>query len=298
MATFAKDVRDWVSGNSLPEWAIDTAIRHYEQRGMTKRSDVENCAALARSIGLGWKQEEADEVDRLPPSIQLDSRRLQECLRPEIEALRRGLFGSQEAPFKDLAASAAWIERTQKEWEGRTECREWLAYAAPGKTMVRRAPAFIGSPLEKLAAVSAALARDTNLRQAAVIGFALAGIPPILPPVRISIHRKFAGSLSHTWATIELHAADLTLDQVRRVYTKVRQRMGTVRKKALSDRDIALLEMIRQRGEPPRKEKGNRGAIRAYWKRFEGDWNKTYRKDKLTSRAAQNRYERLRPKAP
>ena len=296
MYSFARDVRDWLEGRSVPDWAIKAAVKRYERTGKTKRDHVQECAGMALGLSVSLDEQDLENVGRLPPSIQLDSDRLAEGLRSDIEALRTKLFGNQQPPFTDLGQAANWIECTEKEYQGRAECREWLAYAVPGKDMVTRAAAFIGSPLERLAQVSAQLSRETGLRQAAVIAFALAGIPPILPPARITIHRKIGGAFSRTWATIELHAGDLTFTQVRRLYNTVRQRMGTTRKKALADRDIALLDFVRTIGEPPQKQPGNRGTIKAYWQHFEKEWSRGHRKGKLTWRAAQNRYERLKVK--
>lgn len=296
MNSFGRDVREWLTGVPMPDWAIKAGIEHYERHRKATREHVEECVTFTKGIAFNISRQDVEDVGRLPPSIELDSRRLADGLRPEVEALRKALFGSEQPPFKDLKEAARWIERTTKAYQGRAECREWFAYAVFGKQEVERAPAFMGSPLERLAQVSARLAKDTSLRQAAVIAFALAGIPPILPPARISIHRRPGGAFSHTWATIELHAGDLTFTQVRKLYNKVRQRMGTTHKKALAYRDVELLEFVRRVGDPPIKRPGNRGTIKAYWQKFEKEWNQARRKGRLTWRAGQNRYERLKVK--
>lgn len=296
MEAFERWVRDWLQGQIAQDWAIKASVGAYKRLNKSDRKDAEDCAKFAVALSINDTEDALDLFKELSPSIYLDSERLGEMMRPEIEGLRKNLFGRSDIPFKTLAKSVEWIEHTQAEYHGRATCEEFLAYAVPDNRWVHRAPAFRGSPLEPLDQLTRRMASETGLHQAAVVAYALVGIPPILPLARIKVDRRLGGTYPRTSATIQIFSGDLTFAQFRRLYDRVRQRMGTTKQKALSDRDVRLLQLGRKLGEPPMKQPGNRGAIGLYWRDFVKEWNRTSRTGKLTQRAAQNRYERLQNK--
>lgn len=293
---FKDAVREGLEGRGVKKQAGESAMEEFCRDGNYQREHIKDCIKRAEALSSFVSEEDSEASPTFLPSIQLESENLMRWLRPTIQRLRIDLFGKEQVTLKGLGEAAEWIEKTVSEWRGRAECNNYLEYAVPGQPAVVRAPAFIGSPLEKLEKVTSELQSETGLRQAYLVAHALADIPIILPPVRITFSQRSV-SFPHTWATVEFHTADLSFEQLRSVYNSIRRRMGTTRRKALTNRDAQLLEEIRKRGEPPKKEKGNRGAIKAYWESFVKDWNRNHQKGRFKSwRAAQARYERLKVK--
>lgn len=134
-----------LSGVDLPAWALEKAINHYIRKGQTGGQYEEECIELAGEFAAQTPQERREtaqakkkrprrrsKVRRDEPLVLprtsatiLDSEMLAEAIRPDIEEIRRVIFGDTRPPFKPKAGdgatrrkawarAAAWIEDQAK----------------------------------------------------------------------------------------------------------------------------------------------------------------------------------------
>jgi hypothetical protein len=249
-------------------------------------------------------------------------------LRPWAKALRQERFKCDEAPFEIIDKAADWIEEETEtnriNWEERHGKRreeiekeinrlasehrieiraeaKYVPYQREDSEYVRRALLTPGTFLMKLTRESENMAGVTGLRQDTLVAYILVGLKPVRPRMwatQTDRETELPGGerLVRRWETVTFYAADLTYDEVRAMYNAIKGYVGGEgakkkgRKARVAKADLELLDLVKERGGPPRK----RGAKTKFWETVREEWNskpdvKPYR----TSRGLSNRYERL-----
>lgn len=90
----------------LPRRALDEAVRYFQGRPALETADIAECLRLARQLAPS-----APDDAETWPGLVLQGEQLVEALAPQVVSLRKQMFGAARAPFRSLAAAAAWVER-------------------------------------------------------------------------------------------------------------------------------------------------------------------------------------------
>lgn len=332
-SAFRRAIADY-AGRAVPPWALDVVVECFEQWGMIRPDAIEQGAKLAQRIALG--SERSGLALPLTPGLLLDSGRLTETIRPQVEQVRREVFGTTAAPFRSLGMAARWIEETARR-QPRASLRDrkqakaleaevlerlprlgrllrcWIRsfsyevlgvpYAKPGAEWVHRVSAVPGSPLARLAEAARDLAGATGFSPVAIVAFILVGLEPLLPPARLTAHHVFPGAAAKVWVpprrwvTVDFLGRDLTFGQLRQLHRRIREGVGAVGRKRVTPAHQALLELVRQLGGEP--QHGPRGSKRAFWEKVRAEWNQKHPERRYqTWRGPEMAYRRLSRKLP
>lgn len=150
------------------------------------------------------------------------------------------------------------------------ESQEDIQYVEPGESVVHSLPVPKDSPLWLLCREATRLAKATRFAEVWIIAYVLADVRPTLMPVTISgglvsVHKlATGGEVRPREVRLTIRDADLTLEELRELFVRVRRRLGASNRKRLSDRDYALWEAVQSRGGPP-EELGRSKAEKDYW---------------------------------
>ena len=102
------------------------------------------------------------------------------------------------------------------------------------------------------------LARASGFSPPAVAAYLLADIPPMLEAAAINVEHltvpvPFGGErIQRSQVTITVQARDLSYDEHRELFRRVRQELNLVQAHGLKDDDIAFLQLVDSLGSPPR----------------------------------------------
>lgn len=319
----------------LTSKALEEAIHHYVQEGLTQDRNVRGCMLLAYRIqflilsAVSSTDGSTQRRGPLTPGILVESNRLAAAIKPAVEAVRKTIFGNTRPPFAPYEAAVTWLEHMAKEplvfspvererserpeREIQEKMSEWnrltgwssrwtrslgeIPYAKPGEEWLRYIPVPQRSPLASLEQASQEMAHATGFSQFSTIAYILVDIPPVLPPVNIS----YCPNLNETFgifrmqAIIEVNSPDVPYDQRRDIWRKIRQPWNLDQTKVLTDRDRQLIEIVKSLGDPPKEHPA------AYWRKAREIWN-ALEGEKATPefhnewRVTRRRYVRLREK--
>jgi hypothetical protein len=273
---------------------------------------------------LACKEEGAGPTRRPEPGAEAHfiSHMLIKILAPWAEGLREEGFGHREPPFEDEQAAAGWIERTYREdlarWKENSEASDedyeevyrlahrlgldvttsvrHLRYGRPGDDHVKNAVVSPGTFLAKLASEVQGVARRTGLPPDALTAHVLTDAVPILPRVRSTRHNSYftlpSGQQIHLRSvTLTFRTADLTFEELRNLYSKVRSYMGGKGVRSTNLDDLEFWSLVEELGGPPEPYKG----VRRFWQQVLHRWNADHpEREPLKSwEGLQDKYERL-----
>jgi len=153
------------------------------------------------------------------------------------------------------------------------------------------------SKLYKLESMSHWVAEATGgrLSKVDVALYVLAGIKPRIPPVRFRVDHGNITALSQLGnrgligpegpiklrmpkTIIEIYSRDFTLNELRKLYHRVRSNSGVGRMRPLTTRDRDIIGQVRKLGGIPSKGDSKRGNIQDFWEkvRSESEWGKKH----------------------
>lgn len=324
--------RQWIKEygfGKLPREALDRAVEDYKKKGKANRDRVAECVEYAR--GLAASQGGNETIGNVTPAAIVVSNQLTQAVEPEVVRIREEIFRKRTAPFNSLSDAARWIGETGRQ-EPKPSARDQkrakviesevmarrrdlkrllrtdvvfeyrktvLAHISPSEGCVVVAPAAPGSPLARLAGVAQDISKATGFAEAAIVAFVTVGIPPFLPIARISSHTVFPGQgaivgVPTSWVTVTVFARDLTFEQLRQIYRKIREATGLRGRKRINARHQVLIETVRKLGGAPRRGSRTWGQVTEFWEEVRAQVNREYPKDLFPSwRAARMMYRRL-----
>ena len=259
--------------------AVSEALLHHKKQGDTENRHVSACVELAGrfSACLGTGQDEPAASDT---TTRLTSDTLRGMIAPEVEQVRKDLFGASTPPFSTWTDAAEWLAglRTKEERSADDIAQanhllaEWLddprrhefenvtgkqalvtqrahviPYVAPTGDHVTHAVVSHGSPFVALEMVSNRLADATGFSGAAVVMHILCDTQPILPSVRLT--RVLTGN--RRVLRVEFNSPDVTQAQMLELLGEVRGLWGRTGSKRVNEKDQQFLDLIHEEGGVP-----------------------------------------------
>ena len=245
-------------------------------------------------------------------------------LSPWVVRLREEGFSSQEPPFEDEGKAADWIEHTSsadlERWKThraeRSGAREkihelareagyrikldvvFLRYGRPHDDHVKRVGTVPNTFLEKLALETEKFSKKTGLTPDALVAHILVGLNPMIPRVR-SVRTENWVRLPNgqtfpiRWETLTFYAADLSYEEVRHLYSEVRDYVGGKGTKTLTFEELEYLELVEDMGGPPRERKSD------FWKNVLQEWKRKHPNEPPNSwKSAQEKFSGLKKRLP
>lgn len=240
-------------------------------------------------------------------------------LAPVVEALREEKFPAATAPFDSVEKAAVWIEQTSEadlqNWRKTAEQRQkaekeierlasehsieiafkttLLAYQRPNEDHVKHVPVVPSTYLYRLAKETKRIAKFTGLPEDAFTMHILTGLRPQLSQVR-SKHQESRFTLPDgeqllsRWVDVRFFARDLREEDLRKVYSAIRDGLGVAGKRPFKDEDLHFLQFIEDIGPIPEKGKME------FWEDALSHWRRLYPETKITTRDGMKRkFERL-----
>jgi hypothetical protein len=245
-------------------------------------------------------------------------------LSPWVVRLREEGFSSQEPPFEDEEKAADWIEHTSsadlRRWKAprvkRSDAREtiyeltreagyriklnvvFLRYGRPNDDHVKSVGTVPNTFLERLALETEEFSKKTGLAPDALVAHILTGLIPMIPRVRSArtehwIRLPNGQTFPIRWETVTFHAADLSYEEVRHLYSDVRHYVGGKGTKALTFEELEYFELVEDMGGSPRERKSD------FWKKVLQEWQRRHPNQPPNSwKSAQEKFSGLRKRLP
>jgi hypothetical protein len=310
----------------LPDFALEEAISYSVDIGETSRSDTRKCIQLAGVIsravlaqGPKSKSGLGEFVQKLSPDRLITSEYVLELIRPEVEAIRRKLFGSPEPPFKKYQEAVAWLEReSRKKGQNRRleqvfdrSYRKWerqawrlqrlttkcivspstkvriITYAKPGDKWTHSFPVRLGTGLAALEDFLRRAEKRTGFSQPALVMHVLTPIQPLLPRWSLSYTPPAGEYKPGGLFTVEILAQTVSWKDMRSIYQAINRTIGRSKASILDETDQVLLGVMKSFGDPPA-----RGKMK-YWQRVSRECRRRGARSLRSGHAARMRFKRL-----
>ena len=218
-----------------------------------------------RSMMQSSKGEDYLSGGKLNAHAVLSSDSLAELLKPEIKAIRKTCFGSEEPPFDSLEEAESWL----KLFGGDAAC-ECSDQVLPGGLSCEEAEMWLEVEVqEKLSALS----RETGIFREALEYYVLADFRPLSRPyeVTMSERRYCKGRRKCFYVDIRVHT-ELAFEELLEIYHTVKEALGVKKGRRFNERHLELYTMVQERGEAPQ----GKGTV-AFWKSLQEEWNERHR---------------------
>ncbi len=216
-----------------------------------------------------------------------------------VEQIREKLFGAPEPPFvNDPENALSWVETTarhdlesknagksgpeSKQLQAEEQQVPFLlrSILIPSNNRVKQVWVQPGTLLYELSRRIEDISRATGFKKHSLCIYILTGLEPLLPRVtigldlgRAEVPQKSAGSgnlkskLARRSLKIEIHSADITPQELKKIYDKYRRDLKIRKTKALSNEQVKLFLMVNKNGGPPKK------GSKAFWENIRDTWN-------------------------
>lgn len=325
LTEFRRMVSNYAALEEDSDFVGGAILREFETYGRLRRSRVQ--AVAAEALRHGRKNETVEKRREFGPNPDstLRSKAFAKRLEPWARELREEIFDGPDAPFPgDLTAAANWIEEqvaidrarwTQSEASRidadqeikrladltglvvSTEPR-FLKYAKPEEAYQKMAGAYPGTDLERLARETDRVSKKSPFWPSALTGFVLAGIQPTIS--RVLSTRKhmvceiLGDRIPSQSITLEFNAADVSYEEVRELYAKVREFFGVTDAERLHEHEFDFIYLVDSLGGPTKHSKTR------FWEEVLRRWKeepvyKTLKPHEQSNswQAVRNKYERL-----
>jgi hypothetical protein len=151
-----------------------------------------------------------------------------------------------------------------------------------------------GTFLAKFARRISEWSKRTSIQPSLLTMHVLTGLVPLLSRVRFTENERHfelaSGKQAHMRSvTLKFNTADLTFDELRKIYNDVREYLGGKGQKAPTFEDLEFWEFVESMGGPPKKE------IRRFWIAVRDRWNAEHpgTQPLKSWEGFQDRYQRL-----
>lgn len=247
-------------------------------------------------------------VSPLSPEASVRSDAIERWVRPWAEAIRRELFQTTAPPFATSEDAIAWIEGESKKYARKAQTHtkhvhKWQQQAKQSSEGLSRYGLGMGaeitcwmilyskdgsiktvpatSPtLHRLAYKVKRISDATGWKEPeAVLYLLVKDVKPVVPRYTLRVRLKTATSpqgvsYSRQVAELTLHSADLSLDDLRKLYRALRQQ-GVAKKKPLTKQADAVWKFVNER----RPSQG-RSRASMEWRKVFNEWNDAHNKPK------------------
>lgn len=213
------------------------------------------------------------------------------ALRPWAEQVRKEIVeaagGRVSLPFTSVDDAARWIEKEGaprkatinearfQRLEGEVQERlkkmrdlvgadAWnynlpmrtVAYGKPGSDWTHRVPAWRDSPLAPLARAAEQMSKATGFQEAQMTLFILTDKRPLLTPASITARPSWhslptGGGIRRQEVTLTLRTPEISFDQLRRLFRRIRHEWQAEKGKSMTARDLAVLKAAEEEGGVP-----------------------------------------------
>jgi hypothetical protein len=158
-------------------------------------------------------------------------------------------------------------------------------------------------PLPRLEVGVREIAAATGFAEKDVLAYLLCGLPPIVPPVELTLelHAQTLpdgqGAIQRTQATMTIVAGDVPQSELNRYYRAIRPHLAFVKGRPLTELDAAFLALVDQLGGVPARGR------KEFWERMRQELAKPeYQKQGFHPyrnwRSVRVKYVRLRKRLP
>ncbi len=310
----------------LPDFALEEAIRYFVEFSQTTRADISKCIQLGGFVSRVVQAQApksksvlGELAQKLSPDRLITSEYVLELIRPEVEAIRRKLFGSPEPPFKKYQEAVAWLERESRKkgqnrrleqvfdrsyskWERQawrlqrltTKCIvspsikvRIITYAKPGDKWTHSFPVRLGTGLAALEDFLRRAGKRTGFSQPALVVPVLTPIQPLLPRWRLSYTPPVGEYKPGGLFTVEILAQTVSWKDMRRIYQAINRTIGRSKASILDETDQVLLGVMKRLGDIPARGKME------YWRRVAEECRRQGATSLRSGHAARVRSKRL-----
>jgi hypothetical protein len=312
----------------LPIGEVRAALKDFHERHRTTQGDVADCIAQARKSAEKREPCSPDGPSApslfggIEPDTATTSEVLLEQMRPHLEALRGGIWGSPDPPFARYDEAIAWIEaeagrecpRDHSEdpekllsdtqdltgrWDRFTGAPVTLSISRPeihylkrlGSAVVEQAvKVSYGSPLLRLKEFVELTSLACGLEESTLACHVLTGKGPGLARLSVGFAvASYPEKAPKVWIT--LRKRKVTFQDLRDAFAMIQhlEQEAITNPPVLVDRkDRAIFEAIQRRGKLPRK---NRRVPGEKWEEIAREVSASF--PNLTANAVRMRVQRM-----
>lgn len=295
--------------------ALRKAYEHYRDIINTaKRHEyaplIQDIVNLAYTLSTP-KMPSIQDLDFVRSDITYDT------INPIVKKARIEIFGSDDIPFKSLVEAGEWIyaesakpipadmvSKAKRCNELRNNLLEFVLkngtcgggeriglivndITFPGikeenKGWTESVPVGWSRSLGILHNAIEQIGNITNLPQYAISAYILTGIKTILPKYSLELRCNYSEATLDSWLAstqliIKINSADLTFDDLKRIYENYRRQLSSTRRKKLSDKQTMIYWMVNKAGGVPET------GVTDFWKSIQSKWNAEHPDDPYKS---------------
>ena len=293
---FALAVRIAASSDLSPD-TVEKAIRHYQTTGKHSRGEVSDAIGLAAMLQdtaqagatkEGGTVQNAPFVGPLVPETVITTDLLVDQIRPEVEKLRKQLFGSTAPPFPDYSDAIDWIDGEKQSIRDELEAEEtqrvsgikdeihtlmqemarlrdrsltfilqapYLSYASAEDDSTLRTPLPWDSPLYALRALVVETSQLTGFTEASLVAYVLSGEQPVVPRIAMS-NEVLVAPVRLRKLTVTIQAREPCREDFLTAYALYKKERGKTRARRMDGTDLAIFKLVREHGGSPQKDPG------------------------------------------
>jgi len=200
----------------------------------------------------------------------LNSDFLAELLKPEIRAIRKTYFGSEEPPFRSFKEAESWLEPIESELMHRAGLAAVYGY----REDELEEPSKEAEMWDEVQAKLSTLSAETGISPTSLEYYVLADIKPLTLPYEIRMPgREYCiGNRKCYYVDIEVYT-ELEFKELLEIYHTVKEALGGVKKsKRFNEKHLEIYTMVQERGGAPQ----GKGSVVTFWKSVQEDWNKRH----------------------
>jgi len=275
--------------------------------GTLKLDRMQDIFWLAKRIHINSLKEEDDLLSMendLELSLQdlVSSDFLVNKIEYWVKQVREEFLGAPEPPFyDDLESALSWVETTARldmessnpvavstkklinqiaEQEKTIVPFMMRDILIPTKNGIKVLWVQPGTLLYNLSRKIKSISKATGFTRTALNVYILTGLEPVLPRVTTNLSIGQAElpsrndhtdrdkqSLSRKSIKIEIHTADLSPKELKKIYDQYRQELNIRKSKTLSEEQVKLFYFVQDKGGPPQK------GSKAFWENIKKEWN-------------------------
>ena len=314
MKDIRTEVRRQAPPSMKNSWLLKNTMRYF-QESMKLIKDNDLTSVANNIIGMAMSLKGSDDPTMFEwDFITNDS--LIDMIKPIVTQTRINIFNNPEPPFNNLVDAGNWIykesaipipEDKKKEAQRYLDfCDSYmssvikreiwncgssiefknLTITFPGikeknKGWTESVPVGWSENLYRLNTCIKQIANITDFPKYAITAHVLTGIKPIQPKYRIETPFYNSKISMDDWhmrnqVVIKINAADLTFEDLKKIYKEYRKRLNFTRKKGITNKQKLIYQMVENSGGAPGTD------ITKFWREIVEKWNSEYPDDAYT----------------
>jgi hypothetical protein len=197
----------------------------------------------------------------------LSNNSLAESLKPEIKAIRKTYFGSEEPPFGSFKEAESWLEPIESELFSRAASLEF-----GGKECELEPPSQEAEMWDEVQRKLFALSHRTGISPNSLEYYVLADIKPLSLPyeIRMPGREYCTGKRKCYYVDIKVYT-ELEFEELLEIYHTVKEALGVKKGKRFNEKHLEIYTMVQEQGGAPQ----GKGTV-AFWKCLQEEWNERH----------------------